>query len=106
MRSFQLGSYRKMTEDVVRSYSGYIQIHAQAYWDNKTLDYSFEPADSLTLLLRSISGVTGLIPRLESFALASGLEQTKGILVVGIDPDAEDVLTGLSRRVVQGRYLA
>ncbi len=106
MRSFQLGSYRKMTEDVVRSYSGYIQIHAQAYWDNKTLDYSFEPVDSLTLLLRNISGVTGLIPRLESFALASGLEQTKGILVVGIDPDAEDVLTGLSRRVVQGRYLA
>lgn len=106
MRSWQLGSYRKMVRDVVRSYSGYVQIHRRGYWDNKTLEYSFIMADSLSLLLQQRAGVAGVIPRLESFALASGAEQTKGIMVVGIDPAAEHKLTALAGRIAKGRYLS
>jgi len=105
MRSWALGSYRKITRDVVRSFSGFVQIHRQGYWDNKTLEYSFIHSDSLVQLLRETAGVTGLIPRFESFALASGPEQTKGVLVVGTDPGAEDKLSGLASRVPTGRYL-
>jgi len=101
-----MGSYSKMIKDVVRTYSGYIQIHSRDYWDNKTLDYTFAQSDSLVRLVQGTAGVAGLIPRLESFALASGIEQTKGVLVVGIDPAAENNLTGLADRIVSGRYLA
>jgi ABC-type lipoprotein release transport system permease subunit len=106
MRSWQLGSYRKMVRDVVRSYSGYVQIHACGYWDNRTLEYTFTASDSLIKSLQRNREITGLIPRLESFALASGLEQTKGVMVVGIEPDAEQRLTGLAGRITAGRYLA
>ncbi len=106
MRSWQLGSYRKMVRDVVGSYSGYIQIHGAGYWGNKTLDYSFAASDTLAALLHSTKGVAGLVPRLESFALASGMEQTKGAMVVGIDPEAEQGLTRLADRIVKGEYVA
>jgi len=106
MRAWQLGTYRKMVHDVVRSYSGYIQIHGRGYWENKTLEYSFQQSDTLTGLLKMTRGVAALIPRLESFALASGSEQTKGVMVVGIDAQSEQKLTEMASRVYAGDYLA
>ncbi|MDX1685665.1 MAG: FtsX-like permease family protein, partial [Saprospiraceae bacterium] len=43
--------------------------------------------------------------RVENFALASFQSKTKGVLVVGSEPDKEQHLTHLSDRVVEGRYL-
>jgi len=45
------------------------------------------------------------VPRLESFALTSSEELSQGSLVIGIEPEAEDRLTGLSQKVVAGKYL-
>ena len=42
MRSMQLGSYERMIENAARFYTGYIQIHENGYWDDKTIDNSFE----------------------------------------------------------------
>ncbi len=41
---------------------------------------------------KNVSGVT---PRLESFALASSEDITKGCLVVGINPEKENQITSL-----------
>jgi putative ABC transport system permease protein len=43
--------------------------------------------------------------RLESFALASSGDKTRGCLVVGIDPVAEDTITHLSSKISAGRML-
>jgi len=42
MRTMQLGSYDLMIDSMVRFYSGYIQIHSKGYWDEQTLDNSFD----------------------------------------------------------------
>jgi putative ABC transport system permease protein len=106
MRSWQLGSYGKMIHDVVSSYTGYIQIHAQGYWQEKTMEYTFENADSLTNMLAGMDNVDLVLPRLESFALAACGMQTKGAVIVGIDPALENKLIHLSDKVVQGRYFS
>jgi putative ABC transport system permease protein len=104
MRSWQLGSYGKMVHDVVSSYSGYAQIQAKGFWQEKTLEFTFEDVDSLSSLLAGIENVDLVLPRLESFALAAGALQTKGAAIVGIDPVQENKLIHLSDKVVQGRY--
>jgi len=38
MRSFQLGTYDKMYSDVIRSYSGYLQLQHPSYLDEPGLD--------------------------------------------------------------------
>ena len=35
MRSMQLGTYKGMIDNVVGSYTGYIQLHHKGYWDNR-----------------------------------------------------------------------
>jgi ABC-type lipoprotein release transport system permease subunit len=46
-----------------------------------------------------------VVPRLETYALASSGENTRGCLVNGILPATEDSLTRLSGRVSKGRFL-
>lgn len=101
----QEGIYSKMIDNLVSFYSGYIQVHQHEYWDNKTIDYTFTPNDSLYNSLESIPNVTFNVPRLESFTLMSYENNTKGAALIGIDPEKENQMTHLSKWIVEGEYL-
>ena len=105
MRSLQLGAYQRMIDNVVSFYTGHIQVHRAGYWDEKTLDNSFVPDTALTSVFKSEGEILNWVPRLESFALSSANELTKGALIVGVDPAAENKLTHLSHKIVMGKYL-
>jgi ABC-type lipoprotein release transport system permease subunit len=105
MRSMQLGSYSSMVESAVKSTTGYIQVHEKGYWEDKSIDNTFETGDSLQQLILGHPNVIDIIPRLESFALLSSGKQTKGSAVIGTDPGIENKVSGLKDRVVSGQYL-
>ena len=105
MRAFQKGSYSHMVHNVVQSYSGYIQVQDKKYWDEKIIDHSLAYSEDVINQINNIDNVTLAVPRLESFALASHLNNTKGVLVMGIDPDAEDQLTKISSKLTKGSLL-
>jgi len=105
MSSMQEGSYNAMIRNIVSLYSGYVQIHHQDYWANKSINYSFVPEDSLTEVIDDIPEITRSAARVETFALASSETLTKGSSVIGIDPEAENQVTELKKRLRQGNYL-
>ncbi len=105
MRSAQLGAYQRMIDNVVGFYTGHIQVHAKGYWDDQTLDNSFSPNDTLTSILDHQQDIIHVVPRLESFALASTNDLTEGTLVIGIDPEAENQLTHIADKIISGQYL-
>ncbi len=105
-RSMQLGFYARAIDNVVSFYTGYIEVHEKGYNAEQSVNLSFATSDSLSVAVSHAPGVTAAAPRLESFALVSGDRLTNGALVAGIDPSAENELTGLSKRVSAGRYLA
>jgi len=105
MRSMQLGSYERMIENAARFYTGYIQIHKNGFWADKMLDNSFINDHELIKTIASTKGVEVAVPRLESFALASFGTKTKGSIVMGIDPEKEDLLTKVKSKVVDGQYI-
>jgi ABC-type lipoprotein release transport system permease subunit len=105
MRAMQIGSYRTMIDNLVQTYTGYIQIHSTGYWNDRTLDNSFIADSGMINSISGIPEIPALIPRLESFALASEGQKTKGVAVCGINPGAENGLTKLSKKIVQGKYL-
>lgn len=102
-RSLQLGSYDKMFRNAIESYSGYIQIQHRDFWDEKTVDNTFPYDPALDRLIREDENVITTIPRFESFALASSGPQTKGVLVMGIEPDKENFLSKVPERMVKYR---
>lgn len=105
MTSMQEGSYSSMVDNVVKFYSGYIQVHSEDYWENKTINNTFEPTDSLIDKISRVKEVIHFTPRLESFALASSEEITKGVMVLGVDPVKESQVTGIEKWIEKGRYL-
>ncbi|NOQ91963.1 MAG: FtsX-like permease family protein, partial [Flavobacteriaceae bacterium] len=105
MRGFQKGSYAKMKENAIESYSGYIQIHKKGYWDDKNINNVFSLDKEITTKLVSDSRVIDVIPRLESFALASSGESTKGVVVMGVSPDKEDKMTKIKSYMQEGEFI-
>ncbi len=105
MTSLQEGSYAQYIQAIVNSYSGYLQIHKKGYWDDKIINNTFEMSPSISSKIGMVKEVTLFTPRLETFALASTEEITKGVMVIGIDPAGEDRITNISGKLVQGRYL-
>ena len=105
MRGFQKGSYAKMKENAVESYSGYLQIQNKEYWDDKTINNTMTFSDEMALELAKDERVKVIIPRLESFSLASSGESTKGVVVMGIDPDKEDKMTQVKSYLQSGTFI-
>jgi ABC-type lipoprotein release transport system permease subunit len=105
MRAFQLGSYDLMVNNIVHAYTGYFQVHSKGYWSDQVLNNGFACTPDLEKELQATPGVSGFTLRLESFALASSGMQTKGVMVNGVDPEAENSLTSLEKKLTEGHYL-
>jgi len=105
MRSMQEGSYDSMIENSVKFYSGYLQVQDTAYWDERTLDNSFEASNELKEEIGKLPDVTLVADRVESFALAANHMKSKPAMVMGIEPTQEDQITKISDKVKQGRFL-
>lgn len=105
MRGFGKGSYEKMKENAVKSYSGYVQIHKKGYWDDKNINNIFSLEQRLVTEFESDPRISAVIPRLESFALASSGESTKGVAVMGISPEKEDQMTKIRSYLKAGEFI-
>ena len=105
MRVMTVGMFEKMIADTVSMTCGYLQIHHSGYWENKTLDSSFEACPQLSRVLNQEKHISGWAPRLESFALASSGNRTKGIAITGIDPARENFVSRLSKKIIAGSYI-
>ncbi|MCP4440147.1 MAG: ABC transporter permease [Aureispira sp.] len=105
MNSIQRGVWDNMINSVVNSYFGFAQIHTKGYWDDRSIDKAFAFDANLQSLPEDSKTLKTLVPRIESFALASSETMTKGALVIGVDPTLEDELTNLTSRIQEGEYL-
>lgn len=104
-RSMTNGIYENMIHNIVSYSSGYIQIHQKGYWDEQSIDNTFEEDEQLNQILLAHPAVEHIIPRLETFALASCTDKTKGVLILGIDPEIEKSVNSLHEKVSEGNYL-
>lgn len=105
IRSLQAGTFDNLVKNVVSFYYGYIQVHQLGYWDEQVLDNSFAINDTLIQQLEQNPHITTLVPRIETFVLASAGNVTKGCMVIGINPENENSLTRLRSKLISGAYL-
>lgn len=101
MRSFQLGTYDHMIKQGIEAYTGYIQIQNTDYFDDPCIDNVFEPTSELMDKILSNSNVKVAVPRVESFALASTGNLSKGVLVTGISTEKERSMSDPEQKLVR-----
>lgn len=105
MEALQKGAWNNMIRNVVNFHTGYVQVHQLGYRDEQTLDLAFSPEQVPGAFTAEIPGVRAVLPRLESFALASTGANTMGVMVTGIDPETENSMTHLRDRLIEGSFL-
>jgi len=106
MLSLQNGGWGRMIDNIINFYVGYGQIHEKGYHDEADINKLLVYSDDLKNVSSEIKHLESLVPRLESFALASNGPQTRGVMLSGINPELENDMTHLKERLIEGEYLA
>ena len=104
MRALQFGFYDKLIETVVESYAGYVEIHADGFWDNQSLDNSMQVDQQLLDDIQSVEGVENIVQRLQTFSLISVGEKTKGGVINGINLSEEQKITDWNKKMISGSF--
>lgn len=105
MSSLQKGSFENMVDNMVRFYSGYIQIQADDFKDTHSINHCFKDSPELDQLIDNDKYVTQSTQRIESFALAGSDENSYPSMLLGINPEKEDRISGLSKWIGEGDFL-
>ncbi|MFM7218362.1 MAG: ABC transporter permease [Bacteroidota bacterium] len=101
-RSLQLGVFEHLVDTVVSHHTGFIQIHKKGYQAEQVIANSFSDDSTFTYKWKSCGENDTLLRRLENFCLAAVNEKTRGVLVIGTEPNLEDHLTGINTRITSG----
>jgi len=105
MRSLQLGMYDNMIGNVVGSFSGYIQVHSNGFWDEQIIDNAFEANPELLNKVEATNGVSNIIKRVQSGSLSSSGDLSKFVFITGIEPEKEKLLTNWEKRLLKGKLI-
>lgn len=105
-RSLQEGSYSTNIDNAARFYTGLIQLQNPEYADSGGIDDVLPGNNDYIAPVRSLAEVTHVLPRIESVALAAAEDRSKGVLVLGVDPNLEDEYSHVSDKLSQGRFIS
>lgn len=106
IRSVTDGVYENMIHNIVSYASGYLQVHQRGYWEEQSVDNSFEDNTLLIQELERHAKIVDMMPRFETFALASVGEKSKVVMLLGIDPAREMRVNNLHEKITEGQYLS
>jgi len=100
------GMVGSMTATQIEWNQGNFQVRTAAYADDPIPENALSPEQvaSATAGLASMRTV-GITPRMETFGMLRSAYGTDGVMLRGIDPTTESLVTHLDRLIVEGRYL-
>ena len=106
LRSFQIGVWEHMVDDIVAKNFGYLQVHKEGFWGEQSLDLSMDEGQLPTEDWLAVPGVRSIVRRYESFAMVFKEKTTRGSLVIGIEPEQELEALRLQDDLVEGRLFS
>ena len=101
---FNDGSHNRMMLNIQETMLGSLQVHKDGFFKHPRL--SDHIADSVEVThVFDAAGIARWSTRLQSFALAAGDDTSAGVMMMGLDPEREPLVTRLAGKVGQGRFL-
>ena len=106
MTALMRGMVDQMIEDGIDSLPGFVQIHNPDYPDDPSVENSLpEPGPELLKALQN-SIVTGWTGRIRVPAMISSERDSRGVILLGVDPAGEVALGFDPGSIVEGRFLS
>ena len=95
----------QIIEKATRSYTAHLQIESNQTTDPKVPDFRVAHPEKVYEVVDKLASVESWAPKVIFTGLASSAITSRGILVVGIDPDKEKRLTIIASYLTDGSYL-
>ncbi len=99
------GMWDKIIDDTVGMASGHVTLTGPNYLEDRTLEQFTYLDATLQARLEENPAVAGFAPRVNAFGLLSQGDVTRGVMVMGLDPQRESTVSTLPGRVRSGRFL-
>src|SRR3990167_5909089 len=99
------GMNQQMIQNSTRFLTGDMQVHQRGYHTDPTLDLTMEQVAPVLAAVRADPNVEAAAIRLEGKALASRGDKSRGIVLVGVQPREEALVSVLFNAVVSGQAL-
>ena len=106
---FMTALLRGMVDDMVKqgisALPGHVQVHANAYRDDPSVTHSLPAPDDTMLDVFNSGQVVAWSSRIKVPAMISSEYESRGISLLGVDPEGELALGFDSNDVIEGRFL-
>jgi ABC-type lipoprotein release transport system permease subunit len=104
MIGLQKGVFNNMIKVSVEDFYGYIQVHKQGYSNDKSLINTLIFDKEIQDYLLAHKNVAEIHPRIETFCLSAFGNKTKGVPIIGVNPEMEFEKPGLKKRLIAGVF--
>jgi putative ABC transport system permease protein len=105
-RGMQYGTYAETIKTAVRMSTGYLQIQREGYNKSPSLQKSFEPGPEIERAIASVHATAGSSPRIQADGLLSYRDQSLGVMLMGISPGTEKLVSDFPSKITAGHFLA
>jgi ABC-type lipoprotein release transport system permease subunit len=105
MTALMRGMVDQMIEDGIDALPGYVQIHHRAYRDDPNVENSLPPPTSGLRAALESPPANAWAARVKVPAMISSERNSRGVMLLGVDPRAETALGFDPSSIVEGRFL-
>ncbi|HKI60378.1 MAG TPA: ABC transporter permease, partial [Mariprofundaceae bacterium] len=101
---FNDGVHNNMMRNLQQVIVGSVQIHAADFFKRPKLTRDIRNISEITSILDELN-IERRALRIRSFALAAGIETSRGLMMLGLNPEQEENTTRIAGKVTQGRFV-
>jgi putative ABC transport system permease protein len=96
-----------MVESIITNTTGHLQVQDAMFHDEPSVDHTFEYGPQVRQVLdRFPERFEFTVPRIQGFCLGAKDMGTRGVFLMGIDPEKEDRMNDLSSRIIGGNMFS
>lgn len=100
------GFHQQMIENSIKLHTGHIQIHRLGYQDEQLVELAMNEPEEALAVVQAQPGIKKYTKRVNAQGLIASSDTSRGILIIGVDPEVEPEFTTLKDKIVAGKYLS
>ncbi len=102
---FADGTSNQMRENVISLLTGHLQVHSKGFESNLSVENTIMNREEVISVIKDNKSVATFAERVKCEALIGTSENSRGVLLVGVNPAQEKNITRFMNHIVEGEAL-
>lgn len=103
---FSDGTSEQQRQNVIRLFTGHVQLHAVGFQSGFAPEKIIPDPQTVVQKIQSHPLAVAISERMKCEALIGTTENSRGVLLIGMDPEKEPAVTDLKKHILQGDFLS